>query len=427
MQKTVYWIGNNEDPETGAHISTSLIQHVIDLCAAKGGGIVRFRPGRYLTGSIFVKSGVCLDIDKDVVLIGSQNIKDYPEIDTRVAGIEMKWPAALINIIGQHQACVEGEGAINAQAKPFWDLYWKTRKEYEKINMRWVVDWDVKRPRTILLYNSQDITLKGLSISQAGFWTVQVTYSHHVTIDGLTIRNNIDGTGPSTDGIDIDSSTFALVQNCDIDCNDDNFCLKAGRDWDGLRVNKPTEYVVFRHCVARKGAGLLTIGSETAGFIRHIYATDMTAYGTKNGFNMKAAATRGGGAEDITLTHVVMNDVGTAFQLSLYQNPSFTHNEYPAGIRADSLPAHWKTVLMRIEPISKGIPHFKDVHISDICVNNAQKIVNASGLQESPLCDFFFTRLIGTSVTAGDIKLVQNWHWSDNEITTGDGSKLSTN
>jgi len=48
---------------------------------------------------------------------------------------------------------------------------------------------------------------------------------------------------------------LVLVQNCDIDCNDDDFCLKAGRDWDGQRVNRPTEYVVIRNCNRRKGAG----------------------------------------------------------------------------------------------------------------------------------------------------------------------------
>ena len=41
-------------------------------------------------------------------------------------------------------------------------------------------------------------------------------------MSGLTINNNVGGHGPSTDGIDIDSSTNILVENCDVDCNDDN-------------------------------------------------------------------------------------------------------------------------------------------------------------------------------------------------------------
>ena len=80
-------------------INTNCIQKTIDACAAKGGGIVIFKPGMYVTGSLFIKANVQLRIDKDVTILGSQNFDDYPEIDTRIAGIEMKWPAALINII----------------------------------------------------------------------------------------------------------------------------------------------------------------------------------------------------------------------------------------------------------------------------------------------------------------------------------------
>jgi polygalacturonase len=77
------------------------------------------------------------------------------------------------------------------------------------------------------------------------------------------------------------------------------FALKAGRDWDGLRVNKPTEYVVIRKCIARRGAGLVTLGSETSGSIRHIYCTDLFAKHTDNGLRIKSATTRGGTVEDV--------------------------------------------------------------------------------------------------------------------------------
>ena len=116
---------------------------------------------------------------------------------------------------------------------------------------------------------------------------MQVLYSNQVSVDGLIIRNNEDGHGPSTDGVDIDSSTWVLVENCDIDCNDDNICLKAGRDWDGLRVNRPAEYIVIKKCLARRGAGLVTLGSETSGGIRHVLATDLYAKHTDNGLRIK--------------------------------------------------------------------------------------------------------------------------------------------
>src|SRR5687768_9653608 len=111
-------------------IITRLIQNTIDQCAEKGGGIVRFKPGTYVTGAIFVRPGVQLAIDKNVLILGSQNFEDYPEIDTRVAGIEMKWPAALINFIDVKNAALTGAGIVNARGKFCWDKYWATRKEY---------------------------------------------------------------------------------------------------------------------------------------------------------------------------------------------------------------------------------------------------------------------------------------------------------
>ncbi|RZM20996.1 MAG: glycoside hydrolase family 28 protein, partial [Pedobacter sp.] len=221
-------------PDT-TKVSTKAIQKAIDACAAKGGGIVVFKPGTYVTGAVFIKSNVQLRIDKDVLILGSQNFDDYPEIDTRIAGIEMKWPAALFNVIGQKNAALTGNGIVNARGKFCWDKYWAMRKDYDKKNLRWIVDYDAKRVRTVLVQQSSNITVKDLTFKNAGFWTVQLLYSDHLTVDGVVIKNNEDGHGPSTDGIDIDSSTWTLIENCDIDCNDDNFCLKSGRDWDGLR------------------------------------------------------------------------------------------------------------------------------------------------------------------------------------------------
>ena len=104
------------------------IQKAIDDCASKGGGIVYFKPGVYVSGSIFIKSNVQLRIDKGVLILGSQNFADYPDIDTRIAGIEMKWPAALINLIDVKNAAITGEGMVNARGKFCWDKYWSNPK-----------------------------------------------------------------------------------------------------------------------------------------------------------------------------------------------------------------------------------------------------------------------------------------------------------
>jgi polygalacturonase len=423
--KTIFIVNDFGKINDTTVVCTKAVQAAIDACAKKGGGIVTFKPGVYLMGSIFLKSNVHLKIDKGVLIKGSQNFDDYPEIDTRIAGIEMKWPAALINVIDQKNVAVSGEGKINAQGKFCWDKYWAMRREYEPKGLRWVVDYDAKRVRTFLIQSSEDVTLKELTFSNAGFWTVQILYSKYITVDGITVRNNEDGKGPSTDGVDIDSSSWVLVENCDIDCNDDDFCLKAGRDWDGLRVNRPTEYVVIRNCIARRGGGLLTIGSETSGGILHVLATGLEGKGTGNGFHIKSATTRGGVVEDIHFENVKLDSVGNVFNFTMNWNPAYSYSTLPAGYNYDSIPEHWKKLLHKVEPAEKGIPHFKDIYVSDVSVTHARKAITATGLTESLLKDFNFTNVNITSATAGEINFAQDWKFKKWMLQSNDGKELS--
>lgn len=115
----------------GKTLNTGAIQNAIDACSKNGEGSVTFQKGIYLTGSLFIKEGIHFKIDKDVEIRGSQDIKDYKQIDTRIAGIEMKWPAALTNVQNRKNVIVDGEGIINGQGKVFWDCYRDFRKQYE--------------------------------------------------------------------------------------------------------------------------------------------------------------------------------------------------------------------------------------------------------------------------------------------------------
>ena len=413
VSKKIYSVNDYGAVSDTITVNTKAIQKAIDECAAKGGGVVTFKPGTYVTGSIFVKSNVVLQIDKGVLILGSQNFDDYPDIDTRVAGIEMIWPAALINVIDAKNAAVTGKGIINARGKFCWDKYWKMRKEYDAKGLRWIVDYDVKRVRTLLVQNSQNITVKDLTFKNAGFWTVQLLYSKQVTVDGIIIKNNEDGSGPSTDGVDIDSSTWVLIQNCDIDCNDDNFCLKAGRDWDGLRVNKPTAYVVIRKCVARRGAGLVTLGSETSGGIHHILATDLYAKHTDNGLRVKSANNRGGVVEDIYFQNSILDSVRNVFQFNLNWYPAYSYSELPKGYNYDSIPAHWKKMLQKVTPPEKGIPSAKNFYISNIKATNAKQAFDAVGYKQSTLKNFVFSNSIVTAEVLGTMEFIEGWKYNN--------------
>ena len=411
-----YYVNDYGAKADGTTLNTASIQKTIDACATHGGGVVKFKAGQYVTGSIFIKSNVVLQIDEEVTILGSENIGDYPEIDTRIAGIETSWPAALINMIDVKNAALTGKGIVNARGKFCWDLYWEMRKEYDKKGLRWIVDYDAKRVRTVLVQGSENITLKGLTYKNAGFWTIQLLYSSHLTVDGLVIRNNEDGHGPSTDGVDVDSSTDVLIQNCDIDCNDDNFCLKAGRDWDGLRVNRPTEYVVIRNCIARRGAGLVTLGSETSGSIRHIYCTDLYAKNTDNGLRIKSATTRGGIIEDVYFVNSKLDSVRNAFQFNLNWYPAYSYSELPEGYDINTVPQHWRAMLQKVEPKEKGIPTSRNFVIDNVHMDNVSKVFEVTGLENALIENFLFKNSSIAGASFGTMEFTKSWKFENFDL-----------
>jgi hypothetical protein len=409
----------------GTTLNTEQIQAAIDHCAEEGGGRVEFERGVYLTGALFVKSHVELHIRKGVTLKAVNNVDDFPDRPTRVAGIEMVWPSAIINVIDQENVAVTGGGTIDGDGQYLWDRYWTMRRGYEDRGLRWAVDYDCKRVRSLLVSGSRNVTVSGLTFLRSGFWTVHVLYSSYCTIDGVTIRNNEGGHGPSTDGIDIDSSSHILIENCDIDCNDDNICLKSGRDADGLRVNRPTEYVLIRKCIARKGAGLLTCGSETSGNIRHIWCTDSRALGTGTALRIKSAMTRGGIVEHIYMNKVKADSTRFIFNCDMNWNPSYSYSALPAGYEGESLPVHWDVMLLKVDP-EQGIPQFRNIYLSGIRAGNAHTFVNCIGVEKSVIKNVELKKMNIHAREAGVIRYTDEFQIKKVRLTTANGSNPET-
>lgn len=389
----------------GTTVDTAAIQKALDQGAGRHATIT-FRPGTYLIGSIFVKSGETLHIPAGVRLIGLQKLEAYPLMPTRVAGIEMTWPAALVNVYKQSDVVITGEGTIDGDGSYWWKSYWDLRKTYEPRGLRWASDYDARRPRLIQVFDSSNVRLDGMHLERSGFWTVHICYSHDVTVDHITIRNNIGGKGPSTDGIDIDSSRKVLVQHADIEVNDDALCLKAGRDADGLRVNRPTEDVILRDSVIRVGAAAVTFGSETSGGFRNIEAYNLTAYsGVGSGVLLKSARVRGGGGENLRIHDLHLEGVRTPIQVNLNWNPSYSYAEMPKDVA--NPPDYWRTLTTKV-PEAQGIPRFADVHIWNIEATGAKTAIALAAYPQAPLKDFRIDHVNIAAESAGSISNTEN-------------------
>ncbi len=140
---------------------------------------------------------------------GVQDIAAYPVMPTRVAGIEMKWPSALINALPtNNRTCRDpAEAPLMATARS-GHKYWKMRREeYEPKGIRWAVDYDCLRPRLIQIYKSSNVRLQGLTPG-----TLRLLDRPRLLFAGCQCRfAHLSATtsaamGLSTDGIDVDSS-----------------------------------------------------------------------------------------------------------------------------------------------------------------------------------------------------------------------------
>jgi polygalacturonase len=402
----------------GVTLDTKAIQATIDR-AAQVGAIVRFAPGTYLTGALFLKSGVTLLVEAGVRLLGSRSLADYPLIQTRVAGIEMLWPAAVLNVYRQSRVRIEGTGVIDGDGRVFWDSYWALRKDYDPRGLRWAADYDCKRPRLVHIYESSDVTLGGLHLTRSGFWTVHVCYSRDVHIYEVTIRNNEGGRGPSTDGIDIDSSHRIVVEKADIACNDDALCMKAGRDSDGLRVARPTYDVTIRDSVIRDAAAGVTFGSETSGGFHRIDISGLRVMGpTPIGILFKSARTRGGRISAIRLRHIQMQDVPTVLRINLNWNPEYSYASIPADM--GDVPSYWRVLAAPVSPTA-GIPRLSDVHMEDVVARGARQAFDVAAYPAAPLRHFRFERLDWQAQSGGHIENAVDWVFRHSQVRTAEG------
>lgn len=349
-------------------LNTVAIQTLIERCATNGGGEIVVPKGTFISGSVFLKPGVNLVVEKGGVLKGSQNTNDYPWINTRIAGLEMRWPAALVNADGVNGLRITGGGTIDGSGERWWKEYWDARaKEPNRIDPH----FKIARPRLVHIINATNVLVQGLNLRDSAFWNLQLTYCDGVEVREVTVRAPVTPVrAASSDGIDIDSSRNVKVIRCDIECADDAICLKSGRDADGLRVNRPTENVEIVDCRVGNAAGMVVFGSETAGGIRNVQVRNCRAdAGCEEVVRFKTRMGRGGVVENILYENIVA--VGTARVFS-FNMDAFSTTWLPEEFRAPS-------------PPELATPVFRNIVVRNLRAVDCESAGKIVGLAESPL------------------------------------------
>lgn len=287
----------------GTTLNTVAIQHAIDAASSAGGGVVDIPAGKFLSGAIFLKKGVQLYLAKDAVLLGSQNIQDYPLQRTRIEGHFQDWRVALVNVEPSPHVRISGEGQLNGQGAPFWAEFYSRRAANPA-----TTNLDVERPRLMFVDRCQDVRIEGISFQDSGFWNLHLYKCNGVLIEGLHINAP---RSPSTDGIDVDSCQNVTIRKCQISNNDDDIALKGskGPHADLDTDSPPVENILIEDCEIGSGNGLLTCGSE-ATIVRNVLVRNCVINGNATMLTLKLRPDTPQHYSNITLENITLNGRG---------------------------------------------------------------------------------------------------------------------
>lgn len=359
-----------------------------------GGGTVSVPAGNYVSGPIRMISNLTLYFDAGAV-VRFPAVK-LPFTWGRQQGVEALTPVPLIGGRNLENVAVEGRGVLMSNNQDWMKLHPRTQASGENVGSANGPHWEKLlndlndgktisnaeyqaaaselRPSFIRFMNSKNILIEGLRFIGSPMWTIHLLYSENATVENLVIETY---PGVHTDGIVVDSSRFIRIANDYIDTGDDGIVIKAGKDADGLRVNRPTEDVAIVNCTVHHAHGAVTIGSETSGGIRNIVAGNITAVDTANGARIKSRRGRGGVVEDVRFDNWTMENVGEGITVTNYY--------LMEGEKRTSE-----------QPVTRKTPVFRNIAMSNITIHGAKVLIDIMGLPEMPIQGLHISNVIGT-------------------------------
>jgi hypothetical protein len=273
--------------------STEAINRAITECSEAGGGRVLVPSGVWTTGALELKSDVELHLAEGATLAFTEGPVDYPLLPSPKGYDEQngRRPAPFVRANGVTNVAITGRGELRGNVK-----YWFRKDRLGH-----------SRPGFIWFDSCRNVLLKDVKIRQSAFWTIHMRLCTDVVLRGLDVEclRDIAPSYTNTDGVDIDSSTRVLIEDCRFNQDDDVICMKSGKNETGRKLGVPTENVAVRNCVAVRGHGLLSCGSELSGGIRNIYMTDCHVAGCVNRIlRVKTNRARGGFVRDVTVERI---------------------------------------------------------------------------------------------------------------------------
>ena len=200
---------------------------------------------------------------------------------------------SLVLAQGADRVGVTGEGTLNGNSKTKNDFYGRGRENGH-------------RPTILWFDECTNVTVQGVTMTSAGFWTSSYTLCRNLRIDGIRIT---DSTFMNNDGCDICDCENVVIEHCDIDCLDDAVCLKGF-------MPGGCKNIVVRNNRLRSLCNAIKTGTDSSGGFQNLLIENNKVYQTGIA-GIALEITDGGTMQNVDIRNTVMDVVGTPIFIKL--------------------------------------------------------------------------------------------------------------
>jgi hypothetical protein len=227
-----------------SRLDTGAINRAIEACSKAGGGQVLVPPGRFITGTVHLRSHVTFFLAAGATLVGTTNLEAYeaPTVPAFMPEARWgKWHHGLIVADGAQDVTICGTGTIDGHK-----VFDPTGEEH------------MRGPHAIIFAGCRGFTIRDVSIVDAANYAVFFQASDDVEVRNVKILGGWDGV--HFRGAPGHWCHNVSIINCQFSTGDDSI---AGRYWDntvisgcllnsscnGIRLIGPATHLLVNDCL----------------------------------------------------------------------------------------------------------------------------------------------------------------------------------
>lgn len=268
------------------NLNTKAIQAAIDACYKSGGGSVIIPKGTFVTGTLFLKSNITINMQAGAELFSSTSLDDYAEVP--VATEEPHFSKCLFYVEGAENIKFIGDNVseINGQG-----YYFKHSGE---------------RPKLFRIEKSRNIEFQNVTIKNSGSWCLVFSECDSIFINKVSVYNKEN---KNNDGIDFDGCSNVFVTDCNLQVEDDALCLKSS-------VDKICENINISNCTVSSYHAAVKFGTASKTGFRNVTIKDCQFFDCRYGA-IKLLEVDGGVLENVDISNIKLYNCGGPIFLRL--------------------------------------------------------------------------------------------------------------